>query len=271
MKRRLSIIVVLLAGLFVSVFNDTGALAYRGMGTFLNFNSLYYSPYNIRYFPSRPFNRTVTRVPNRVEGAVLNPERIPKSMVSIAIKKLDNSESGTMLWRQSDANGMYSVRLGDGNWIVSACGSPSGYKPIYWKVVVSNGDILSYEAVDALRINIDHYEYSVTGPNVRSGYIYVDLDRKVTLVGSGFGCSGKVLIDFGALGSMETGFRWLSDRKIALEIPSNVLDYVKEMNGGREIEPVTAYLIYVNGNQRSNPIEIRITRFRKNYYEIEMK
>ncbi len=85
--------------------------------------------------------------------------------------------------------GRYRVLLPDGAWLGTACGSPYGYAPLFWEVVIAGNEIVSYrEVVDRV-------------PSVRvvrvggvSGSAKVRVGDRVRVEGEGFGCSGYLVI-----------------------------------------------------------------------------
>ncbi len=87
---------------------------------------------------------------------------------------------------KADGDGAYRVLLQDGLWTGRACGSAAGYRPAGWEVVVSGGQVTRFQELGRARVRIGSVAPDAV---LRPG-------DAVTVAGSGFGCSGSVVIEF---------------------------------------------------------------------------
>ncbi len=206
-------------------------------------------------------NYILQMMQRKIKGGIYRYDLQAKPYAKLAIKK----KAGTIYRISADASGKYSVSLEDGEWIISACDSPEGYKPLYWKVMVTNGDIKSYESIERENIVLDHIFYFIPIRNIkldiRPDTIYIELNKSVSLKGNGLSCSGKIVLDLGSFGSIEiNNFYWSGTEDINFSIPDNIFEYVAEKNKGEEPETIFARIYYVNGQLISNALEIKIKK-----------
>jgi len=213
-----------------------------------------------------------------VGGGVFDASQQPKPEVPVLIRALSGSQAGQSIRVQTDSQGQYLTALDDGQWIVSVCGSAKGYTPLYWRVNIENGDIVNFESVNNTTTTITSYESTAvvtdlegaTGSpltGVSEDYA-IYLGDEVTLTGEGFGCSGKIVLDFGAHGRWSIlNFEWVSEREIKFNVPRGLFDYIglQPPEAQEELPPQTrlrAQLYYVNGPTRSNYLTVEIQKAR---------
>ena len=186
-----------------------------------------------------------------VSGVVRGHDGSPRSSVDVQIRAVEGRHRGVTTQVTTDADGVYTAGLGEGVWIISACGSSEGFEPAYWRVRISQGDVEEFEAVGMEGVRIDHYRGALRG------IFYLNRNRTVTLKGSGFGCSGKVLLEMGDYGQREIReFEWVDEETIRFTIPLDLFD----LAGVPEGEGIGVSVFYINGRVRSNPVRIFIAR-----------
>ncbi|WP_025323330.1 hypothetical protein [Deferrisoma camini] len=128
-----------------------------------------------------------------VSGWVRGPDGSPTAGAPVVFwARAEGWGPGGPVARVQAEGGRYRVLLPDGAWLGTACGSPYGYAPLFWEVVIAGNEIVSYrEVVDRV-------------PSVRvarvggvSGSAKVRVGDRVRVEGEGFGCSGYLVITQG--------------------------------------------------------------------------
>ncbi len=122
-----------------------------------------------------------------VTGKVVDPDKNVsnngKAGVLVRFWKWGTDENPVKTTTNND--GIYQIELGNGNWIGCACGSPDGYEPLFWTATIRNGKVITFSEVNQISPKIIDKSH---------GQDY-DEGRSVCFWGSGFGCSGKVVIE----------------------------------------------------------------------------
>ena len=122
--------------------------------------------------------------PRQVEGKVVRMGTPPGPAAGITVRFWQQGREAAFVSATTDSRGMYHITLPDGQWRGAACGSTQGYRPLFWEVTVTDGVVTRFQEDDRRRPTIT----GLSPSRVRPG-------APVTLTGSGFGCSGRLLLD----------------------------------------------------------------------------
>lgn len=153
---------------------------------------------------------------------------------------------GATVDARTDAQGAYRLELGDGVWRGAACGSAWGYEPLFWDVTVSGGRVTRFQEVSARSPAIHS-----TGPAAvwKAGDV-------IELTGRGFGCSGRVVIEFPQWKRAEvTVFRERADDRVVFVLPDP--GYEKPPRAPAGLSYLEGSLTYWHGSLSSTPIGFR--------------
>ena len=122
--------------------------------------------------------------PRQVEGTVVRMGATPEPAAGITVRFWRQGREADFVSTTTDSRGVYRITLPDGQWRGAACGSTRGYRPLFWEVTVADGVVTHF-------LENDRRAPVITGMSparARPG-------EPVTLTGSGFGCSGRLLLD----------------------------------------------------------------------------
>lgn len=156
------------------------------------------------------------------------------------------AQGGAPVEAATDGQGAYRFELGDGSWRGAACGSPWGYEPLFWEVTVSAGRVARFQEVSARAPVI----LAASPSDVWS------LGQTITLTGSGFGCSGRVVIEFPQHRQVVVvAFRERGDDRLVFDLPSPVYEKPPEPAPGTSY--LEGSLTYWHGALGSQPLWFR--------------
>lgn len=154
--------------------------------------------------------------------------------------------AGTPVEAATDAQGAYQLGLGDGSWRGAACGSPWGYEPLFWEVTVATGRVARFQEVSARAP-------AILGASPAGVWA---LGQTVTLTGSGFGCSGRVVIEFPQYRQVEVfSFRERGDDRLVFDLPTPVYEKPPEPAPGTSY--LAGSLTYWHGPLGSQPLRFQ--------------
>ncbi len=174
------------------------------------------------------FTTTPTTALAEVSGWVRTPDGGGRGFVPVAFWPTADgwSDPAGAVTVQSARSSRYTILLPDGAWTGAACGSPTGYAPLFWEVVVSGGAVVSYRERDDRMPTIDRVAiYNritqrplAPGRSPRAGHA-------VRIDGRGFGCSGRVLLlQAGQEVARVASFVLHTDGRVVLDLPAGGWD-----------------------------------------------
>jgi hypothetical protein len=179
----------------------------------------------------------------KVSGIVTNSKDDAQANVLVQFWKKIGSSLSAATSTNTDNTGRYEVQLSDGQWIGAACNSEIGFNPLFWEITVQDGKIQRFLESN-LRAPV--ITYLSVGTQARS-MVEGDL---VTIEGSGFGCSGKVIVDILGYGQFQvTRFDTRRDNLVVFYFPA--------LPQGAFIN--TFNVTYVHGGLRSNVVSKTLT------------
>ena len=191
-----------------------------------------------------------TTQPNNVSGQVLDDRGRPAAQVQVIFKNQDTSQATSIfpgrvsfpqLLLLTDNQGRYQLHLDDGQWLGTACGSKSGYTPLFWEIAIYNNVITSYRemthtspTIDSISVNSSPQEKSL-----RPG-------TEITVSGNWFGCSGKIVMEVEGVQQEITHFIRQENTLLTFSLP----DFADQ-----GMSSITTFaLTYVNGANRSRRV-----------------
>ncbi len=197
-----------------------------------------------------------TAITVSVNGSVRRFGGEPVTDVNVRVVPANDQDSESAREVSVDSEGRYSVELEDGVWKVMACGSSRGFSPAFWEVEVSNGEVIGFVERRIERLAIRSLEHEKNGNILYTG-------ENVILMGSGFGCSGRVIFELGEYGRLLVeDIEWLREGEIKFTIPSNFFDMIEDAgfrvpDNMRE-QGVRASIYFVSGTMVSNAVTVNV-------------
>jgi len=116
--------------------------------------------------------------PNTVAGsATRNNDKVAR------VRFWMENDSTQVIAGETTSNGTYSATLANGVWIGSACESNKGYEPSYWRVSITDGNVIATEKLASRPQTIQEITAGIWQPG-----------QIATLTGHGFSCAGKIIL-----------------------------------------------------------------------------
>jgi len=187
-----------------------------------------------------PEPSTQTPLTGEVTGMVRDQDYNRKADVLVRFWRTGNE--ATPIQVKTNQNGIYQLELGNGSWTGCACESPDGYTPLFWQVSVMDGKVVHFSETNQLAPVIASISIETKSNNglIQPG----DL---VILRGSGFGCSGKAIVELpGHLQVEVTDLRKHMDNEVAFFFPP--IPKTSQPIILRHVD-----VLYAHGKMKSNP------------------
>lgn len=181
---------------------------------------------------------TAATLTGEISGMVKDTRGNGKGGIEVRFWKKGKSGSESIK-TQTLSTGAYNLDLGEGEWIGCACGSAEGYNPLFWEATVRDSKVIAFSEITQLAPVIENIkvEHEPDEP--------IQQGDMVILKGSGFGCSGRVIIELPDYIQVEvTDFSKHTDNQVAFSFPSLPQTILL-----RRID-----VVYSHGGMKSNPI-----------------
>jgi len=148
-----------------------------------------------------------------VSGRVQTAAGTPAAGVEVRFWPREAAGLGEPKITTTDPEGVYVIELGDGTWVGSACGPE--YLPGGWEVAVASGRVSRFQEAGRPVPSIRTVDVVASGPDGTPR-----LGDPVTLVGTGFGCSGRALVEYpGFVQVAATEFSRRDDGAVGFALP----------------------------------------------------
>ena len=182
-----------------------------------------------------------------VRGTVRRADGAPAGGVGVRFERRSDGRVAAVETGRTGSDGTYAIKLADGIWTGTACDSGLGYRPTLWRITVAGGRIVRFR------------EVARSSPAIAGAQVRLSSDRgvvsagdAVTLTGSGFRCSGKVLVEVdGAVPVVQTAFTHRDDGRVSFAFPP-----LRPAADGLVVVRRVRFT-YVQGPNRSNTVEFR--------------
>ena len=197
-------------------------------------------------------SRQQVPLPNNISGQVFDSLGRPAQVQIIFKKQTAEQEQAGLIFPGivylppppliTDVRGYYQLHLDDGNWLGYACGSQTGYQPLFWEVGIFDNVITSYKELSHVSPIIENV--SVPLPDTRNPSPSLNPGTEITVTGNWFGCSGKLLMEIDGRQEEITRFIIHQNKLLKFTLPDFSSKGVSQVTDFR--------VIYISGDSRSN-------------------